>query len=238
MKLNFIPRSARPRLGEKRLQIQRMDIVSALKDCNFHWVNVFFDPEDAIMSDMALLKRIQSDLEAHLAVVSDTCLMASRPLCISIAIYISQFADPLDVENKIFRDAVAVVQQWMRNVPTQGMPFLRDSLFQRPSFPNQKILNQELSWESDSELSLDSDSELSWDSNSELSWDSDPELSWDSDSERVSCHVFVANTLVSIQELASNGIPWVLFLCHKLIILCFLFALIFALSHLLDFCGS
>ena len=141
MRLNVTPRPHRPCLGQKKPQVQRTNTatVNALKDCNIYWVNVFFDSEDKMMSDMALLERIEGDLEAHLAVVSDTCLMASRPLCISIEVCISEFTDPLDVEDKIFKEAVVIVQRWMRNLPAHGMPFHRNNIFERAAFANRSL---------------------------------------------------------------------------------------------------
>lgn len=114
-------------------------------DTSIKWVNVLFEQGDHIITDLQLLKQLESNfteaaLKHETTVISSAALMPVKPYYVSI-----QVTGAFGTHEDILRDAAVTVKRWIRDLPIRGLPFSRRTIFKREMW-KQNFGSHRLRW--------------------------------------------------------------------------------------------
>lgn len=88
------------------------------------YVNIYFDPRDAYLSDLDLLRLMQDEIRQGSVDMTDWPEMREKRLCYSIKVT-GEFYTSADMYNA----ALNVVYVWIRYLASDGLPFYRRDVF-------------------------------------------------------------------------------------------------------------
>lgn len=88
------------------------------------YVNIYFDPRDAYLSDIDLLRLMQDEIRQGSADITDWPAMQESRLCYSIEV-----TGELYAAEDIYNAALDMVYVWIRYLASDGLPFYRRDVF-------------------------------------------------------------------------------------------------------------
>lgn len=88
------------------------------------YVNIYFDPQDAYLSDIDLLRLMQDQITHADADITQWPVMREHRLCYSIAV-----TGDFHAVGDVYDAALNEVYVWIRYLASDGLPFYRRDVF-------------------------------------------------------------------------------------------------------------
>lgn len=88
------------------------------------YVNIYFDPRDAYLTDIDLVRLMQDEIRQGRVDITSWSVMHERRLCYSIMV-----TGELFTSEDIYNAALNMVYMWIRYLSSDGLPFSQRYIF-------------------------------------------------------------------------------------------------------------